>query len=101
MTGMPKATASDALGVYDGQDRVGAIVERDRSFFAFGLDEILVGKFEHLHQAMRAIPKLGIATTPDPPSSSASHGVTRIRNRAAQAPARFRRFPARLKQQQR
>jgi hypothetical protein len=54
---IPYARARGAIDVSDGLFKVGTIVQRDKSFFAFGLDEVLIGEFASLQLAMRAIPK--------------------------------------------
>jgi hypothetical protein len=56
-SGIPKATASDALRVFEDQNFVGYVVERDRSWFSFDSDGILTGEFYSFREAVRAIPR--------------------------------------------
>jgi hypothetical protein len=44
------------LGVFDGTEVRGTIVERDGSHFAFDVDGDLVGEYETQLAAMRALP---------------------------------------------
>ena len=53
---IPKADAVNALGVSDGTEARGTIVEHGGSHFAFGVTGDLVGKFETQLAAMRALP---------------------------------------------
>ena len=52
----PKADAVNALGVSDGTEARGTIVEHGGSHFAFSVTGDLVGKFETQLAAMRALP---------------------------------------------
>ena len=53
---IPSPNAVDALWIYDGQTAAGILIERDRSFFVFGTDGVLIGEFDNRRAAMRAIP---------------------------------------------
>ena len=45
-----------ALAVYDGQYRVGSVVERHGKFLTYDIDDLNVGVFATLHDAMHALP---------------------------------------------
>jgi hypothetical protein len=45
-----------SLAVTDGHETIGHIVIRDGSFFAFGIDDILIGEFDTQRKAVRALP---------------------------------------------
>ena len=49
---------SAALAVYDGQDRVGSVVERDGGFDAYDASGRHLGAFLSRREAMRAIPNI-------------------------------------------
>jgi hypothetical protein len=51
-----QAIADHALAVYDGHCRIGCIVERDGDFFTHDVDDLHVGVFATLRDAMRAFP---------------------------------------------
>jgi hypothetical protein len=51
-----RPTADQALTVYDGQHRVGSVVERDGKFLTYDIDDLHVGVFATLPDAMRALP---------------------------------------------
>jgi hypothetical protein len=51
-----RPTAGQALTVYDGQHRVGSVVERDGRFLTYDIDDLHVGVFATLRDAMRALP---------------------------------------------
>jgi hypothetical protein len=53
---IPKADAASALGVSDGTEARGTIVEHGGSHFAFGVNGDLVGEYETQLAAMRALP---------------------------------------------
>ncbi len=53
----PNAHTPGAMFVTDGQEVAGSLVVRDRSFFAFGADGVLIGEFESQREAIHAIPK--------------------------------------------
>jgi hypothetical protein len=55
--GIPRATASDALRVFEDWNFVGYVVERDRSWFSFNADGTLMGEFYSFREAVRAIPR--------------------------------------------
>jgi hypothetical protein len=48
-----------SLAVTDGRETVGHIVVRDGSYFAFGIDDILIGEFDTQSKAIRALPAAG------------------------------------------
>lgn len=50
-------TSPDALSVSDGHQTVGYIIQRDASFFAFDIENVLLGEFKTQRAAVRAIPK--------------------------------------------
>ena len=51
-----KPTADRALAVYDGQHRVGSVVERHGKFLTYDIDDLNVGVFATLRDAMRVLP---------------------------------------------
>jgi hypothetical protein len=51
-----RAIADRALAVYDGHCRIGYIVEGDGEFFTYDVDDLHVGVFVTLRDAMRAFP---------------------------------------------
>jgi hypothetical protein len=51
-----RPTADQALTVYDGQHRVGSVVERNGKFLTYDIDDLHVGVFATLRDAMRALP---------------------------------------------
>jgi hypothetical protein len=53
---IPRADAAHALGVSDGTEARGMVVEHDGSHFAFDVDGDLVGEYETQLAAMRALP---------------------------------------------
>jgi hypothetical protein len=44
------------LTIYDGQQRVGSIVERDGKFLTYDIDDLHLGVFATLRDAMRSLP---------------------------------------------
>ena len=54
-TGIPNPNSPHALAVTDGTTTVGAIVPHDGSYFAFDVDDVLVGEYATQREAMRAI----------------------------------------------
>jgi hypothetical protein len=71
-SGIPTATASDALRVFDGPSFVGRVVERDRCWFSFNADGILMGEFCSFREAVRAIPRrISARKTDQPPAGPA------------------------------
>jgi hypothetical protein len=52
----PRASAPGALAVYDGQNLAGRVVESDGVFWAFNINNTLIGAFSRLGDAMREIP---------------------------------------------
>ena len=52
----PAASSDHALAVYDGQHRVGSVVERNGEFLAFDNHDRRVGVFTNQSEALRAIP---------------------------------------------
>jgi hypothetical protein len=54
-----RPTADHALAVYDGQHRVGSVVERNGEFLAFDVHNRRVGVFTSQREALRAIPAAG------------------------------------------
>ena len=52
----PQPIADHPLAVYDGQHRVGSVVERDGEFLAFDNHDRRVGVFTNQREALRAIP---------------------------------------------
>ncbi len=56
------AVQSAALGVYDGQDRVGSVVERDGQHHAYTTAGHHVGTFQNRREPTRAIPASGGAS---------------------------------------
>jgi hypothetical protein len=59
-SGIPKATSSDALRVFQDQNFIGCIVECDRSWFSFDAGGILIGEFHSFREAVRVIPRSGV-----------------------------------------
>jgi hypothetical protein len=59
---IPNAGAPNALAVTDGGTCIGHIVVRDGTYFAFGTDNILIGKFVTQREAMRALPAAKVAS---------------------------------------
>ena len=53
---IPSPNDAAACWIYDGQTAAGILIERDRSFFVFGTDGVLIGEYETRRAAMRAIP---------------------------------------------
>jgi hypothetical protein len=51
-----KPTADRALAVYDGQHRIGSVVERHGKFLTYDTDDLNVGVFATLRDAMRVLP---------------------------------------------
>jgi hypothetical protein len=51
-----RPSADQALTVYDGQYRVGSVVERDGKFITYDVDDLHVGVFATLREAMRVLP---------------------------------------------
>jgi hypothetical protein len=51
-----RPTAGQALAVYDGQQRVGSVLERDGEFLAFDNRDRRVGVFTNQSEALRALP---------------------------------------------
>jgi hypothetical protein len=54
--GAPRPTADHALAVYDGQQRIGSVVERNGEFLVFDIHDRRVGVFTNQREALRAIP---------------------------------------------
>jgi hypothetical protein len=54
-TGISNPNSPHALAVTDGTTTVGAIVPHDESYFAFDVDDVLVGEYATQREAMRAI----------------------------------------------
>jgi hypothetical protein len=54
-----RPSADQALTVYDGQHRVGSVVERNGGFFALDVHDRRVGVFPNQSEAMRALPAAG------------------------------------------
>jgi hypothetical protein len=52
----PSISAAGALGVFDGQTRVGTIVKEGGEFFAFDSDGKCIGTFDTQIEATRKIP---------------------------------------------
>jgi len=52
----PSINSPGALGVYDGQSRVGTVIRQDEEFFAFDADGVCVGCFDTMIEATRKIP---------------------------------------------
>jgi hypothetical protein len=57
---IPSASAPGALAVTDGTVAVGSIVERDRAFFAFNVDGVLLGTFSTQRMAVIALPRAAL-----------------------------------------
>ena len=57
MTKIPNINTAGALGVYDGQDRVGTIIKQDGEFFAFDADGKCLGTFDTQIEATHKIPR--------------------------------------------
>jgi hypothetical protein len=57
MNGIPRATASDAMRVFQDQNFIGCVIERDGSWFSFDADGILIGEFRSFRESVRAIPR--------------------------------------------
>jgi hypothetical protein len=51
-----RPSADNALTVYDGQRRVGSVVENGGKFLTYDIDDLHVGVFATLRDAMRALP---------------------------------------------
>jgi hypothetical protein len=51
-----RPTADQEITVYDGQHRVGSVVERDGKFLTYDVDDLHVGVFATLRDAMRVLP---------------------------------------------
>jgi hypothetical protein len=51
-----RPTVDHALAVYDGQQRVGSVVEHDGEFLAFDVHNRRVGVFTNQREALRALP---------------------------------------------
>jgi hypothetical protein len=51
-----RPTADQEITVYDGQHRVGSVVERDGRFLTYDSDDLHIGVFATLRDAMRALP---------------------------------------------
>lgn len=54
--GAPRPTVDHAPAVYDGQHRVGSVVERHGKFLTYDIDDLNVGVFATLCDAMRVLP---------------------------------------------
>ena len=54
---IPNINTTGALGVYDGQERVGTIIKQDGEFFAFDADGKCLGTFDTQIEATRKIPR--------------------------------------------
>jgi hypothetical protein len=50
-----RPTADQEITVYDGQHRVGSVVERDGEFFPFDVYDRRLGVFSNQSEAMRAL----------------------------------------------
>ncbi len=61
---IPDPNSPGALSVSDGTTRVGTVVERDHSWFSFGIDGVLIGEYASMREAMRAVPNQQIAINP-------------------------------------
>jgi hypothetical protein len=55
---VPNINTPAALGVFDGQTRVGTIVKQGGEFFAFNADGKCVGTFDTQIEATRKIPPI-------------------------------------------
>ena len=53
----PSINAPGALGIYDGQQRVGTVVRQGEEFFAFDAAGKCVGVFDTMIEASRKIPR--------------------------------------------
>ena len=53
---VPSPNDVGACWIYDGRNPAGILIERDRSFFVFGTDGILVGEYTTRRAALLAIP---------------------------------------------
>jgi len=53
----PNINTAGALGVYDGQERVGSVIKQDGEFFAFDADGKCLGTFDTQIEATRKIPR--------------------------------------------
>ncbi len=63
-SGIPSPTAPGSLAVYDdGHVFLGTVVEHDHSYFSFDVADVLVGEFETMRAAMRAVPT--VKSAPD------------------------------------
>jgi hypothetical protein len=51
---IPRASAPNALSLYDGTNMVGTIVAHDGAFFVFDPAGILIGEYESQREAMLA-----------------------------------------------
>jgi hypothetical protein len=54
---IPHANSANAPAIYDGQDKVGTIVERGGSHFSYGNDDVLIGEYRTRLEAVRALPQ--------------------------------------------
>jgi hypothetical protein len=52
----PNINAPGALGVYDGQSRVGTVIRQDEEFFAFDAAGNCLGVFDTMLEASHKIP---------------------------------------------
>jgi len=52
----PNINALGALGIYDGQDRIGTVVRQDAEYFAFDANGECVGVFDTMIEATWKIP---------------------------------------------
>jgi hypothetical protein len=60
----PNINAPGALGVFDGQLRVGTVIRQDGEFFAFDADGKCLGTFDTAIEATRKIPPVRRETAP-------------------------------------
>ena len=54
---IPNINTTGALGVYDGQERVGTIIKQDGEFFAFDADGKCLSTFDTQIEATHKIPR--------------------------------------------
>ena len=54
---IPNINTTGALGVYDGQERVGTIIKQDGEFFAFDADGKCLGTFDPQIEATHKSPR--------------------------------------------
>jgi hypothetical protein len=61
-TGIPNLRTANALSVTDSGVTVGFLIKSESAFFSFDRDGVLIGEFKTQREAMRALPKMELAS---------------------------------------